>query len=148
MFQIMKKVILGVLAMSLVFVACKKDEDDSPTNTQLLTNGSSKTWRIDKVLVDGVDVTTSVGACSLDDNFVFNGDMTYEQNEGETKCDSTDSQVYDSGVWMFIENETKLVTVATSEDADTANIKLLSESSFNVEFTDDGQVQELRMVKK
>lgn len=143
----MKKLLLGIFALSLVAVSCKKDEDDSPSKTQLLTNGSSKTWKINKALIDGQDVTSIFDDCTLDDNFIFRSDFTYEENEGETKCDSADAQIGDTGVWAFAENETKLISISDGE-ADTVNIVALSESSFNISMVEDGQTQELRFVKK
>lgn len=143
----MKKLLLGVFALSLVAVSCKKDEDDAPSKTQLLTNGSSKTWKIDKIFFEGNDFTDLLEPCDLDDNFIFKSDFTYEENEGETKCDSSASQIGDAGVWAFIDNETKLVSISDGE-ADTVNIVTLSESNLNISMMEDGQTQELRFVKK
>lgn len=145
----MKKLLLGVFALSLIAVSCKKDEDDAPTKAQLLTNGSSKTWKIDKVFIDGNDLSSLLEPCDLDDNFIFRSDFTYEENEGETKCDSADAQIGDTGVWAFADNETKLISVSTGEtEPDTVTITTLTESNFKISSVEDGQTQELWLVKK
>lgn len=142
----MKKIFLGVMALSLALVACKKDED-APTKSELLTNGSSKTWAISKFFYGGQDITDAIDSCSFDDNFVFRSDFTFEVNEGETKCDSEDPQISESGVWALIENDTKIVQISDGI-TDTATVLRLTEGNLDIESVDDGITNEIRFVKK
>lgn len=137
----MKKIFLGAMALSLVLVACKKDED-SPSKSDLLTNGSTKTWVIDKIFINGVDITDQQESCTNDDNLVFRSDFTYEVNEGETKCDTSDTQVIDSGVWALIDNDTKIVV------SDTATVLRLTEGNLDILSEDEFESSEIRFVKK
>jgi hypothetical protein len=52
---------------------------------------------------------TNAAQCQKDDITVFKANMTYEENEGATKCDNDDPQVFDEGTWSFKDNETKIV---------------------------------------
>jgi hypothetical protein len=105
------KVILRLSVVMVLFLflnSCKKE--DAKTKTQLLTQ---KEWVMKKLeQKEGsnpwVDEFLSFDACSKDDRYVFKANGTYEFNEGPTKCDPADPQVFDTGNWIFTNNETKL----------------------------------------
>ena len=92
-----------------VLNSCKKE--DTKSKTDLITQ---KTWMIQKVeSKEGTnpweDDFPNWDACSKDDRYIFRVNNTYEFNEGLTKCDPTDPQIFDSGSWAFTNNETKLL---------------------------------------
>ncbi len=102
---------LGLLLLCLGGIAaCNKDDDQSPsvTKTELLAGKSAKTWRPVASTKNGNDQFSSRAACDKDDNFIFRADQTFEANEGATKCNTSDLQVFNSGSWEFKSNETVL----------------------------------------
>jgi hypothetical protein len=56
--------------------------------------------------------------------FVSNGNYTLE--EGATKCNASDPQIYERGTWRFLNNETQLETTATGSTASVANLTELT----------------------
>jgi len=132
----------GVMVLFLFLNSCKKEE--AKTKTQLLTQ---KAWVMKKLeQKEGnnpwVDEFQNFDACSKDDRYIFNANSTYEFNEGPTKCDPTDPQVFDSGNWFFTNNETKL-QIGTDE----FNIDTLDENNLvlSVQQTIGGIVIQLRV---
>jgi hypothetical protein len=101
---------LSIFSFFLLFLfACKKE--DAKSKTDLLTQ---KTWMIQKLETkEGnnpwEDDFPTWDACSKDDRYIFRANNTYEFNEGLTKCDPSDPQIFDSGSWSFTNNETKLL---------------------------------------
>ncbi len=92
-----------------VLNSCKKE--DAKSKTDLLTQ---KAWMIQKAeSKEGnnpwEDDFPNWDACSKDDRYIFRVNNTYEFNEGLTKCDPADPQVFDTGSWAFTNNETKLL---------------------------------------
>jgi hypothetical protein len=53
--------------------------------------------------------------------------MTFEENEGPTKCDPSDDHIIDSGTWAWRENETKIVV-----DSITGTVNKLDETTLQV----------------
>lgn len=100
--------LLLLLVSMLLLNACKKET--VKTKKELLTQ---KTWVIQKFeekagTANWVDDFPNFDACSKDDQYVFRANNTYEFNEGATKCAPTDPQIFDTGAWAFLDNETKL----------------------------------------
>lgn len=122
----MKKNVLRIAALSiaaafvLIFVpACKKSsvepQPQPPSKTQLISKGA---WKIAKIeekngSAPWVDITSNIDACEIDNNLVLRSDLSYELNEGITKCDANDPQVVETGTWKFDSNETKMNFTAT-----------------------------------
>lgn len=123
------------ISLTFVFSACKKDKNDDPaTKTELIT--ASK-WKMTAFTVNpgfpifdnqgniigtSEDMLAQMDACSIDDTFKFNTDMTFVFDEGASKCDSGDPQST-AGTWAFISSETIL------------------------SITDDGSVQDLTILE-
>ncbi|HSK12861.1 MAG TPA: lipocalin family protein [Phnomibacter sp.] len=108
----MKNFLLSTLALTLVFFSfsCNKENDTVKSKTELLTQ---KAWMIEKYEEKvgsnaWVDEFPGTDACTKDDQYIFRANNTYEFNEGATKCDAADPQVFGSGNWSFKENETVL----------------------------------------
>lgn len=100
--------LLFTLTALLGLQACKKETAKS--KTELLTQ---KTWLIQKFeekagSANWTDDFPSWDACSKDDQYIFRANNTYEFNEGATKCDPNDPQIFATGAWTFLENETKI----------------------------------------
>ena len=134
--------------LSIIFLfffvlnSCKKE--DTKSKTDLITQ---KTWMIQKVeSKDGnnpwEDDYPNWDACSKDDRYIFRANNTYEFNEGLTKCDPADPQIFDSGSWTFTDNETKLII-----GSDVFTIVSLTETNLilSVQETEDGVVNQLQI---
>lgn len=122
---------------SIVLVsACSKDDDSTgggatpATNTSKLCN---KNWKIVSFVLDGVNITSQIPACDLDDFTRFSTDGNYVNDEGPTKCDPADPQTI-PGTWEWAANESKLVT-----DGDTTNVITNSGSVLRLGY-DDGTI--------
>jgi len=96
-----------VVLLVFVFVGCKKDSPASKTSII-----ASKAWRVTsfKFSVGSVvvlDYLQGMPACELDNVTKFATAGTYIIEEGATKCDPSDPNVYDTGNWKLESNETK-----------------------------------------
>jgi len=126
--------VLLLLVLAFVLNACKKDKDPAPpTKTDLLT---AKTWKLTAWTVDQPiqldSAGTSViptdiynylsqrqGNCVLDNTIKFNKDKSYTVEQGATKCDPIQDQVYASGTWLFSSDEnTVALTITSPVDTD------------------------------
>lgn len=111
----MKQVFISFLAVVCV-ASCKKHTPESRSNTQLITSQSWKLTALTQTLSTGdvQDMFAPMSACYRDDEYVFKANQAYESNAGAAKCSSTDSQVFASGTWKFINNETEVERVTTA----------------------------------
>ena len=124
----MRKTLLVSCAVlvTLTFAACKKSSSNK-SRTELITQsgwvttnvevGAGGTWTADPDW-------TNLPACERDDVLVLRTNMTYEFNEGGSKCDPSDPQVFDTGTWSWQDGESKVVI-----DGITYTIESLTESS-------------------
>ncbi len=124
-----KRFSISILASLLLLMSCNKDDDGGgntppPTvnKTQLLT---AKNWRITAHNVDpAIDIDNNgtqennllpfYAACDLDDIRKFNTNGSYTFEEGATKCDPNNPQVYQTGTWLWNSDNTRLITTASS----------------------------------
>jgi hypothetical protein len=111
----MKKYLCTIMAVSaLLFSSCTDTSSDlpAPTKTELLTN---KNWRIISQTATTNTTTTTTDTfgpqkdCNKDDIFIYGTDGKFTWDEGATKCDPADDQVFITGTWVFADNETKIV---------------------------------------
>lgn len=65
-------------------------------------------WRLTEFVVNGIDVSNTLGICLLDDVFTFDEDAVFTHTIGVNKCDieETDRR----GTWTMNEDETTLIT--------------------------------------
>jgi len=128
----MKKLFLIALAVSSLS-ACKKDSENSPSKTDLLT---SKKWRITAdtetsttTITGSAPVTTTTNqyattaACEKDNYTQFNNNKTLVLDEGASKCSSNDPQ-QTTGTWDLSSDQTKL-TVGVSGTTGTNTLDVL-----------------------
>lgn len=124
--QTIRTTLLSVLTAILLFgfVSCKKN-DPEKSRTELLTQAG---WKIVKdetrtgASGPWVDITSSYAACEKDDVLAFRTNLSFEFNEGATKCSPSDPQIITTGTWVFTTNETKInATSGGSTDAIDVN---------------------------
>lgn len=130
------------LLFSTVIVGCKKEDDDeatSPSKSAMLTG----TWKVTAATVDppidffGTPLSdlynTFFQDCNKDDLTVFNSDKSYEFNEGETKCFSSDPQIQDQGTWALSSDGKTLTLTPDTGDVEVTMIKSLTSKTFVIE---------------
>lgn len=133
----MKNLLLPALLATTALTACEKDEPKAKTKTDLLVG---KRWRVSAALafitVGGQAATQDVlpfqAACSKDDFVTFRADKTLTEDEGPTKCQTTDAQTR-AGTWELSADQTKLTTTVTGRTAETGTLLELTETTLVVE---------------
>jgi hypothetical protein len=87
------------------------DPTPNPTasKTELLAGTSSKAWVLTSSKINGKEVLNQSLPCTRDDNMVYRTAKTYEWNEGGSKCNAKDPQVYETGTWEFNTGETEII---------------------------------------
>lgn len=113
----MKKILLGLCALSVLYAtSCKKKDDDggSVDKKSTLTTGK---WQLTGANMSysfagqnqNVDIySTFYQACERDNYYFFAANGTATMDEGATKCDSGDPQTSDAGAWQLLNNDTQL----------------------------------------
>lgn len=107
--------IIGAL---IILSSCKKNNESTISNKELLTNNSSKTWHLTKITINNLNV--SLFSCITDDKHIFqsNGDYLIDNAETIYKIDSdfyappscVDTiKIIDSLKWRFNSTEDSLV---------------------------------------
>jgi len=133
--------LFAIIAAMVVLFSC--DEENNPSNTDLLT---SSPWIFVSYTVspaidwDGygtmvTDILAQFDACNKDDISDFNTNNTYTLEEGATKCDPNDPQVYETGTWAFNSDET--VLVMTDSDGFATNYNIVKISSTEITLKDE-----------
>ncbi len=134
-----------LIVLIITFVGCKKNSSNK-SKTELLTQkawiqsnseikSGTSDWSIDPNW-------TYTPSCEKDDNVVLKADGTFEKNEGATKCNPSDSQVYITGVWSLLNDGNTLVEtgreVGTTGSAitDTYTIDKLDENTMILSFSE------------
>src|SRR5687768_14488214 len=141
--------LLLAVAASVSLSSCGNDDDEVvKSKTELLTSSG---WKTTALTInpgfdfngDGVnetDLMAGQDACNTDDITVYKTDKTYTEEEGATKCDPTDQQVYGNGTWTFNGDETVLSTTAAGSGNTATNYTIteLTESTLKLTtiFTD------------
>lgn len=105
---------LSLAVLTLIVCACGGDDDPQPISAELLAGTASKTWYLTDQVAAGFADFEDQPICVQDDRWVFYSIGTMEQNEGASKCDSADPQVYVNGSWeLFPESKTLKLTRST-----------------------------------
>lgn len=129
---------------SALFTSCKKKVEPEPpkpkTAQEMLT---AKSWKFSsgtgKYSHMGQPYTLNLAdemeACEKDDLEKYAANGTYTLDEGATKCNSDDPQIYESGTWQLLENNTKLKRTDTDNDATTFEVVSLTETTLKLKVT-------------
>lgn len=150
---ILSTLLISVFALSAIFItSCKKDKKDEdkkeepkpPTNKELVM---SNTWKVTKVMSQGIDVWNSsilpiFQPCQKDNTYQFQADDLLLIDEGETKCNDADAQTQ-QGAWMMVGKDRMFIDVIFLTD--TAEIVSISKTQLvlkaNIEsFGVDGDI--------
>lgn len=140
-----KQITLYVTFSILLFAAaCKKaSEPTPPTRTEMLTSSPWK-WVAGTVTpaydifgdgkpING-DYFTKAPKCWQDDIYTFTSANKFTHDEGATKCDPADPQIYSQGTWAFEtgENVIRIKTSSNSSDDSIWQINELTSTSLKV----------------
>lgn len=110
--NMMKNYALSVLMLLVLMSSCKKDKDADLSRTDLLTN---KPWRLISEVETASNSNNSkdnfqaLDTCQKDDLTIFKRDNTVTYEEGPTKCSANDPQVFATGTWAFINDESRIL---------------------------------------
>ncbi len=120
---------LGAMA---TLSSCKKD-DKQVTPQNLI---SAKPWIVTGATVDGTDAYGSLASCVRDDVFRYNADGSYTLEEGDSKCDASDPQIFARGNWTYDESTQVLVMTQTSGAGFSGTVKVteLTASKLTMEY--------------
>lgn len=106
----MKKTILGVVLITTLVSACKKNEaTKTESKTDILVKSA---WTMDSYGVDtNMDMVLTGSenetlACTKDNTYSFSANGTLVRNNGSLKCSSEPTT--ETGTWQLFLNETKL----------------------------------------
>lgn len=116
----MKK-FLSLMFIVLAVAACKDDDSPSLTVEQRLA-ASSNGWVFESIIIndadDGdVDVFQDPDAyaeCEKDDAVIFTSDGKYSVKTN-TKCEESDPDVQDTGIWTLNADKTQLTITSTTD---------------------------------
>ena len=131
----MKHLLLALFAGSLFFAACKKDSD-SKSASDIITGGSTKSWKIQSRKID--NVASTIDSCDADDVMTFTkSGNTFASDPGTKTC----GDIPISGTWA-LSNDDKTVTVSgvvlgMFPFTQTLQIKELSDTKAVVTYTND-----------
>lgn len=132
----MKRIITAVLCLSALFTACGEKDEETKPDTFSIEGKWAYSLNINKQTKGGsvlyVDTTKYTGS-----NFItFKSDNTYSYilDNGDT----------DNGTWKLSNNGKRLVIDAGTADADSAEIKTLTEKDLSLYFkvTDGDEIEE------
>ena len=112
-----------MLLLTGLLAACGNDDDEPapPTRTELLTGKAD--WRFTALTSDppiptvsGTVVTNvfaQLAACNRDDLYIFRDNGRFIWDEGASKCDDSDPQVFNEGTWTLSADENTIVFNST-----------------------------------
>jgi len=124
---------IALLACSMLVSSCK-DDDESPSRTELLT---AKGWQTAsaEIAVAGQRIPYTdfwFEACDLDDVTTFAKDGSYSQNVGTVTCDSDDKNT--TGTWK-LQNSDNTLSIKESIENDFTDYKVVSMTASRLEIS-------------
>lgn len=110
----MRKLTYVLAALTLLVFSCKDDKESGPSNTDLLTNGSSKSWNVTSESPEDSEEGCRPSSERVKDNtWIFNSDGTFTFDHGTiTESGTCGDFVNLSGTWTFKNSEKGLVLIA------------------------------------
>ena len=127
----MKQITLIIAALAFLTISSCKKEEEKKSKTDYLT---SSPWKIKSIVVNGIDGTAFIEACSKDDTQKYNVGGTGLFSEGATKCDPADPQT-EAFAWAFAAGESQLVI-----DGDAFIINTLDANTLSIQIADGADV--------
>lgn len=151
----MKKQITSYLFFAVIcfIISCKKDSEPIPqTRTEMLTSspwkwtGGTITPAFD-VFGDGKPISgdyfSKAPKCWQDDIYIFTSANKFMHDEGGSKCDISDPQIYSEGTWAFetAENVIRIKTSTNVNDDSLWGINEITATSLKVleYYTENGK---------
>ncbi len=117
----LKLLAIAMLAFTLSFTSCK-DDDESKSATDMLTGGSTRSWKEQSKTVNGV--AKAIDTCDADDKTTFTkSGNTFAFDPGTVKCGSTAF----AGTWA-LSNGDKTLTINVGSLNMSTEITELSDS--------------------
>jgi hypothetical protein len=116
------KIFLVFLSSMALLLSCKKDERTSQSEIQLLTQQS---WILAQERWDPSNtgwLEFFIPTCRKDNIITFYSNLSLINNEGATKCYSSDPQIFATATWTLFDNNTK---IAISENGITEYHEIL-----------------------
>ena len=123
----MNKLLYTFLAVSLIFSACKKEEEE-PTNnnTNITVQNIVGVWNINSLVYDDIDYTTVPGFESA--AFIINSDNIFSQNltfNGVLDIDSGNWDLSGSDLILYYDTEEEIRWSIDSFNSSTAFLTLV-----------------------
>lgn len=102
--------ILSVSLLSVILLAgCKKDDNDN-NQSQADINITAAKWKVDGITANGgIDVSSFVDPCYLDNTITFTSDNKGKTEEGSDVCDPSTAGDF---TWSFNSNRTEITMSA------------------------------------
>ncbi len=135
------------LSLAISFSSCSDDDSEDqvdPIEEVSVEMQLIKSWKQIEynVLVDGnwIDDHPNQEVCTSDDLIVFKTNSEVCFDEGATKCDPNDDQVYANGTWSLSSDEMS-VEIMIVNQSQNFNIVSLTENRLELELPEfeDGQ---------
>lgn len=139
----MKKIAILIFSISLLISSCKKDPVDpivEKTNLELLTSGTSKSWKVKDGIAkqNGLEVNliASQNPCITDNIIKLYADFAYEFTEGASKCNANDPDLILKAKWsLSADSKTiiidKFIFLGRTVDNPAFILSDVSETSFS-----------------
>ncbi len=129
-----------LFAGMFIFAACSSEDDK--TKTELLT---AQSWKTIHAYMEGADIMEALEECDKDDLSTFFEDGSYQFDEGATKCDPDNPQIFEEGTWSFNADETVMTLVSDGISTEFTLITL-NESTLEYSYEDPFFGLEIRVV--
>lgn len=152
--KLMKSTIfIGLLAV-IILTSCEKEDKttstnpvdtNNTTNSSLLAGDSSKFWKLKKLYLNGENIFSWLDSCYTDDLMKLYADKSYEMDEGKTKCNPSDEQIFDKGTWSLSENG-DILSLRSDEGISDASILELTENTLKLRTTEDSSTFDMHYV--
>jgi len=138
----MKKSILALSMLALVFASCKKDKTDEPvTPTKENLTGSYKLTAVKMTSgTSTLDLFLLMDACDKDDSYLLNADNSYSVKDDGTMC--SPSNDYTGGNWSLVNSTTINI------DGEVGTIKSWNGKTLVLEASEMGTIYSQTFVKQ
>lgn len=131
------KKIATLLLLILVFTSCKKYPEGPSLSFRSKTARVSNTWKVEKVLMNGNDVTSAFLDISYTETYDKDGNYSYNSTQGNG-----------AGKWTFQNNDLEIKRSGVSgQSTEDLTILLLKEKSFWYSLNDGSDSYEFHFIE-